>query len=136
MAIPFRRDLTTFLEEFADQHRGVRLGRMFGLPAIYVGRRLVACLVEDGLIVRLPAEVAKRELKSGGKPFSRRGSRPSRSWILYQPPTPVAARRLTPVLEVAAREMAYLQTEELTGVKLPASRSVPARSRPRRPRSR
>lgn len=136
MSIPYRRELASFLEEFAEQHRGVRLGRMFGLPALYVGRRLVASLIEDGVIVRLPDELAKREQKAGGRPFSRRGSRPSRSWVLYQPATATAARRLTPILEIAAREMAYLQTEELTGVKLPASRSVTARSRVRRGRGR
>jgi TfoX/Sxy family transcriptional regulator of competence genes len=136
LPIPYRRELAAFLEEFAEQHRGVRLGRMFGLPAIYVGRRLVASLIEDGVIVRLSAELAKRELKAGGRRFSRHGSRPSRSWVLYQPETAVAARRLTPILEIAAREMAYLQTEELTGVKLPASRSVSARSRARRARGR
>ncbi len=109
---------------------------MFGLPAVYVGRRLVACLIEDGVIVRLPDEVAKRELKAGGQPFSRRGGRPGGGWVLYQPATAVAARRLTPVLEIAAREMAYLQTEELTGVKLPAGASRSTRSRPRRTRGR
>src|SRR5688500_17512462 len=110
MSIPFRRDLQPFLEEFAEQHRGVRLGKMFGLPAVYAGRRLFACLIEDGVIVRLPDDIARRELRAGGKPFSRRGGpsggakrRPMGSWVLYEPRSPVDARRLTPVLEIAAR---------------------------------
>src|SRR5688572_28290342 len=88
MSIPFRRDLQPFLEEFAEQHRGARLGRMFGLPAVYAGRRLFACLIEDGVIVRLPDDIARRELKAGGKPYSRReraSDRPMGSWILYEP---------------------------------------------------
>jgi hypothetical protein len=121
MSIPFRRDLQPFLEEFAEQHRGVRLGKMFGLPAVYAGRRLFACLIEDGVIVRLPDDVARRELRAGGKPFSRGGGRPGKpmgSWILYEPRSAAAVRRLTPVLEIAARHIARRQTEELTGVKL------------------
>jgi hypothetical protein len=36
---------------------------------------------------------------------------------MYTPRTATAARRLTPVLEIAARHIARQQTEELTGVK-------------------
>ena len=119
MSIPFRRDLQPFLEEFVAQHKGVRLGKMFGLPAVYVGRRLFACLIEDGVIVRLPDAVAKRELKAGARPFNerQRPGKPMGAWILYEPRTAAAARRLTPVLEIAAQHVARRQTEELTGVK-------------------
>ena len=117
MPIPFRTDLQTFLTEFAEQHRGIRLGKMFGLPAVYVGRRLIACLMEDGIIIRLPNDVAKREIKGEGAPFSRRG-KATGSWVKYRPRTSVDARRLAPVLEIAARHMAERQVEEMTGVRL------------------
>jgi len=118
LPIPYRRELTSFLEEFAAQHRGVRLGKMFGLPALYAGRRLFACLLEDGVIVRLPDDIARRELRGGARPFSRRGGRPMGSWVMYEPRTAAAARRLTPVLELAARHLARKQTEDLTGVRM------------------
>jgi|SRR5688572_19626842 hypothetical protein len=125
MSIPYRRNLAVFLEEFAAEHRGVRLGKMFGLPAVYAGRRLFACLIEGGVIVRLPDDAARRELKAGARPFSRGGRtaagpqrRPLGSWVMYEPRTAAAARRLTPVLEIAARHVARRQAEELTGVKL------------------
>jgi len=106
MPIPFRADLQPFLAEFADEHRGVRLGRMFGLPAIYVGRRLATCLIEDGLIVRLPPEIARQEIRSKrGKPFSRRG-REMGTWVLYTPRSAIDARKLTPTIERAARALA------------------------------
>jgi hypothetical protein len=126
--IPFRSELRPFLEEFVETHRGARLGKMFGLPALYAGRRLFACLIEDGMIVRLPPEIARREIRNGAKPFqgppSRRPaarsgqSRTSRSWLMYRPRSIVAARRLVPVLELAAREVARRQVEEMTGVSL------------------
>lgn len=117
MPIPFRSELRTFLAEFAEEHRGVRLGLMFGLPAIYVGRRLVTCLIEDGVIVRLPAELARQEIQSKrGTPFSRRG-RATGSWVLYTPRTAADARRLTPTVERAVRHLAERQVEDLTGIK-------------------
>jgi hypothetical protein len=116
--IPFRSDLEPFLTEFVEQHRGVRLGKMFGLPAGYAGRRLFVCLIEDGVIVRLPEDVAKREMKRGGAPFSRRGGRPSGAWVKYTPRTSAEARRLGRVLEIAVDHVARRQTEDLTGVKL------------------
>jgi hypothetical protein len=123
MPIPFRSDLQPFLTDFADQHRGVRLGKMFGLPAVYVGRRLVTCLMEDGIIVRLPEDVAKTEIRAKrGRPYSRRGKAMG-SWVMYKPRTSGEARRLTPILEVAARNVAERVTEEITGVRLRKGRS-------------
>ena len=118
MPIPFRTELTSFLDEFAEHHRGVRRGKMFGLPAIYVGRRLVTCLIEDGLIVRLPNEVAKREIRARkATAFSRKG-REVDGWVLYQPRTATSARALTPIVETGVRHIAERQTEEITGVRI------------------
>ena len=107
MPVAFRADLRPFLEEFVDAHRGVRLGRMFGAPGLFAGRRLFACLVDGGLIVKLPADVARRELQRGALPYERRGSR-VRAWVIYRPRTSVDARRLWPVLELAVRAAADL----------------------------
>lgn len=122
MSIPFRSDLERFLAEFMEQHRGTRLGQMFGLPAGYVGRRLFTCLIEDGIIVRLPDEVARDEIRSRrASPYSNRAHEMGR-WVMYRPRTVTHARRLAPMLELAARHVAERITEEITGVKLPRSR--------------
>ena len=116
--IPFRSELTAFLDEFADQHRGVRRGKMFGLPAIYVGRRLVTCLMEDGIAVRLPEDLATREIRERkGRPLTSRGHAMGR-WVTYRPRTATAARKLTSVIELAVRHIAERQTEEITGITL------------------
>jgi hypothetical protein len=118
LTLLFRSELTSFLDEFAEHHRGVRRGKMFGLPAIYVGRRLVTCLIEDGLIVRLPNEVAKREIRARkAKAFSRKG-REVDGWVLYQPRTATVARGLTPIVETGVRYIAERQTEEITGIRI------------------
>jgi len=123
MPIPFRSELTAFIDEFAEEHRGVRRGKMFGLPAIYVGRRLVTCLMEDGIIVRLPEDAARREIRAKkGKPFSPAGREPAArktgNWVMYRPRTSIAARALTPIIEESARHIAERQTEEVTGITL------------------
>jgi hypothetical protein len=117
MPIPFRSDLQPFLTEFIEHHRGVRPGKMFGLPAGYVGRRLFTCLMEDGILVRLPMDIARREIRKGAEPMSQR-PRTMGMWVIYRPKTAAAARRLTPILEIAARNVAERQTEDITGVKL------------------
>jgi hypothetical protein len=129
--IPFRADLRVFLAEFIEEHSGIRLGRMFGLPAGYVGRRLFVCLMEDGIIVRLPPDLADREIATGSatrhtysrspgavrKPGSGRPGRGAVArWVKYRPRTIVDARRLVPLLEVAARHIAERQVEEVTGL--------------------
>src|SRR5437762_9818456 len=52
VAIAFRADLHRFLGDFIEHLRGLRLGRMFGVPAGYAGRRMFVCLIEDGFIVK------------------------------------------------------------------------------------
>jgi hypothetical protein len=104
--IAFRADLQPFLADFIEQHRGLRIGRMFGLPAGYAGRKLFVCLMEDGLIVRLPEQLAKEEVRSRKAVIFNRNGKPSKSWIKYRPRTAAEARRLAPMLERAARYVA------------------------------
>jgi len=90
---------------------------MFGRPARYVGRRLLASVTEDGLIVRVPANVAARESKNEGRRYSRRAG-PLGVWVLYRPRTIIDARRLSPVLEIAARHLALTHAEGPAGAKV------------------
>lgn len=105
MAMAFRVDLQPFLIEFVERHRGLRIGRMFGSPAAYAGRRLFVCLTADGLIVKLPQGVAREEVcRRKAAPFVYRG-KPSKTWIEYSPQSTTDMNRLVPVLEVAARHV-------------------------------
>jgi hypothetical protein len=62
---------------------------------------------EDGIIVKLPVDLVRREIARGARPHQRQG-RVLRSWVLYRPRTIVDARRLWPILELAARNAADL----------------------------
>ena len=108
--------LSQFLEEFVDRHRGVRPGKMFGRPCVYVGRRLCARLDDRGIVVRLPGELARREVREHGMASGQRG-RGARSWVVYRPRTPPEFRHLVRMLEIAVRDAA----EGVTGVAAGAS---------------
>jgi len=97
-------DVRSWFTEFLDAHRGVRLGRLFGHPAAYAGRRVFAYLMEDGIIVKLPVDVARRERSRGAAPHTDASGKDA--WMTYRPRTVEDARRLWPILELAARNAA------------------------------
>lgn len=97
-------DLRSWLTEFLDAHRGLRLGRLFGRPAMYAGRRVFAYLTEDGIIVKLPVDVARRERSRGAVPHTPTPGKDA--WMTYRLRTADEARRLWPILELAARNVA------------------------------
>ena len=79
---------------------------MFGLPAGYAGRKMFVCLIEDGLIVKLPERLAREELRRGNAAPFMRGGKASKGWIKYVPRNARETLRLAPLLEVAARHVA------------------------------
>ena len=138
MPIPFRRDLERALAEFVGFRKGLRMGWAFGVPAAFAGRRMFACVVEDGLACRLPSEAARRELRAGAKPFSLviQGTRPGAAraransgWVYYQPSRGVLNRQISMALEEGARHAAALSVSGAS------SKPRPWSSRPSRTRS-
>lgn len=89
MSIPFRADLRAVRTEFANQRSGVCLGRV-ALRAGYVGRGLFARPMEGGIIVRLPAHVARLEIKGHAQLYSR-WDQPLGCWVTYRPDRPPSA---------------------------------------------
>jgi hypothetical protein len=63
---------------------GVREGKMFGVPAFYVGRRLFACVYGDVAGVKVPEDLAQRLLDdSRFAPFQPRGRHKMREWVQF-----------------------------------------------------
>jgi hypothetical protein len=136
MPIPFRRDIERALAEFVAVHKGLRMGWAFGLPAAFAGRRMFACVVEEGLACRLPSEAARRELRAGAKPFSLiiQGTPPgavrkrtNSGWVYYQPARGTLNREISQALEEGARLAATLSLSGSTPKPRPWSR--PSRTR-------
>jgi hypothetical protein len=105
-----RRELLDLFETFVAQHRGLRLGKMFGAPAIYAGRRLSACLMDDGVVMKLPAAARDRARALGGRPWTP-AARPAKrramtGWVIVVPRRSEDTARLLPLLEAAAHHVA------------------------------
>lgn len=123
MRAAWRKDLEHLLHTFVADHRGLRTGRMFGLPGAYAGRRLFACVFQDGLTLKLPADARSVAFGRGATLWTPMGRR-MREWVLFRPESPQASAVVLPFLEIAARHAAELATSG------PAADS-PARSRAR-----
>jgi hypothetical protein len=105
----WRKDLEHVLQTFVADHRGLRTGRMFGLPGAFAGRKLFACVVQDGLTVKLPGTARSAALDRGATPRAPMGRR-MREWVLFRTESAPVASSVLPFLEVAARHAAELAT--------------------------
>lgn len=77
-----RADVAEFLATRLCADPAVRQGTMFGHPAFYVGRRMVACVYGAGVGLRLPRERVQALLGTRGiVPFEPYGRVGMREWI-------------------------------------------------------
>jgi hypothetical protein len=70
------------LEQIMLRLPNVRRGKMFGKLAFFVGRRLFACLIDDGVAVRLSPPQAEHS-KARLREFRPRGRRMT-NWVLLE----------------------------------------------------
>lgn len=98
-------DMEKILNEFVLAHRGLRMGRLFGLPVAYAGRRIFARISDLGLEVKLPASGREAAIRVGAAHRPRRGVE-RRGWTTLR----VTGRSTTATagtwLELAARHAA------------------------------
>lgn len=60
----------------------IRAGSMFGSPAVFVGRKMAACVVDGRIGMRVPAAVARLSLSDGrAAPFRPHGRPAMPEWI-------------------------------------------------------
>lgn len=78
----YRQDHLTVLRQLVLGVHGVREGKMFGHPAFFVGRRMFACVYDDGVGLKLPAHRASALIEAGGAaPFQPYGKPKMREWV-------------------------------------------------------
>lgn len=80
-----------FLDEFVATHRGTRVGRLFGQPAAFAGRRVFARVSRRGLEYRVQTV----------RPLGQRTRKVNSGWILVRPATDRDYVTLVPLLERA-----------------------------------
>ena len=78
----FNPDHKVVLDSVLLQIPGVVAGTMFGYPAYYINKKLFACLYEEGVGIKVPAEVAESLVgKKGIIRFQPKGRKPMKEWI-------------------------------------------------------
>jgi TfoX/Sxy family transcriptional regulator of competence genes len=78
----FNRDIRETLDSLLLEFPGVTAGKMFGYPAYYVGKKLFACLYENGVGIKVPEDLAEELIKTEGIiNFQPMGRAKMRQWI-------------------------------------------------------
>jgi len=84
-AAPITHDKDLFQSLFTEARRigpTVRMGSMFGCPAVYQGRKLAACVYGSSVGLKVPAEIASGSLRAGRAAAFRPYGKPAmREWI-------------------------------------------------------
>ena len=107
MHVAWRKDLEQLLNTFVADHRGLSMGRLFGAPAAYAGRKVFACVVSEGITLRLSSDAMPAALERGGRRWTPIGRRMT-NWVIFKPASGHATACLAPFLEIAARHVAQL----------------------------
>ncbi len=83
----WNEEVAEALVEVADELDDTRVGKMFGYPALYAGRKLFACAYGDGVGLKLPGEVVAEliEEEEGFEPFQPYGGKARmREWVFLK----------------------------------------------------
>jgi hypothetical protein len=86
MAEPTPTDLEckSALDEMLGELPEVRIGKMFGVPAYYVGKRLFACVFGDAVGIKVPEPLAQELLADPRfSPFQPYGKAKMREWVQF-----------------------------------------------------
>jgi hypothetical protein len=82
---------------------GIRIGSMFGCPAVFVGRRMAFCVYGSAIGAKIPEAEAARLIASGeATAFRPNGRPPMKEWIELRA-TPGDSVTPAPILTLALR---------------------------------
>ncbi len=89
---------------------GVRAGKMFGYPAYFKGRKLFACVYEDGVGIKVPEDLAERLLsRPDVSPFRPMGKPKMHNWVQITHGNSAEYRTDAEVFYAAVRFVAALE---------------------------
>jgi len=78
----YNQDVNSVVDEILLQFPGVVAGKMFGYPAYYLNKKMVGCIYEDGVGLKVPETIAKGLLENAHiTHFQPLGRRKMREWI-------------------------------------------------------
>lgn len=81
----WNEEVADALVEVAEELPDIRVGKMFGYPALYAGGKLCACAYGDGVGLKLPGEVVAAAVEEEGfEPFQPYGKARMREWVFLK----------------------------------------------------
>jgi hypothetical protein len=90
-----RQLFQSLLAEARQLDPSIRTGQMFGCPAVFLGRRMVACVYGNSIGAKVPAPVASDSLDAGRATVFRPYGKPAmREWIQIDGGAAALRRRL------------------------------------------
>lgn len=80
--IVFNNEIKIFIDSILLKIPGVVAGKMFGFPAYFINKKLFACIYENGIGVKIPANMASELIgKDGIIHFQPLGKSKMKEWI-------------------------------------------------------
>jgi hypothetical protein len=80
--VSFNPEIKKVVDSILLKYPLVQSGKMFGYPAYYVNKKLVACIYESGVGIKVPEDVAKTLIgKEGIGHFHPLGRPEMKEWI-------------------------------------------------------
>lgn len=109
--VQFRSEIKAVMDELLLGDPRVRSGKMFGYPAYYAGEKLAICLYEDGVGVKLPADIAAELIADDAHvvPFQPLSRPKMREWVQINLSSAVEYRGYQPRFEESIRFVLSLQ---------------------------
>lgn len=87
----------------------LREGRMFGSPAVFIGRRMAACVLAAEVGLRVPAVLAEAAREIGrARAFTPHGKAPMREWIALD----LTAGRLAEAADLIAAALDFARAND------------------------
>jgi hypothetical protein len=98
------------LDSFLLSNELVTPGKMFGFPAYYVGKKLFACVYENGVGLKVSAQTLEEQAGNEDvSPFVPMGRHTMKAWIYLTHPSPESFLENRTLLESSAAYVASLQ---------------------------
>jgi hypothetical protein len=78
----YNQNVKETLDSLLLKFPGITAGKMFGYPAYFAGKKLFACVYEDGVGIKVPEDLAKDLINTEGVKYFQPMGRPRmKRWI-------------------------------------------------------
>jgi hypothetical protein len=103
IGVLYNKDIKETLDSILLEFPEVTAGKMFGYPAYYIGKKLFACVYENGVGIKVPEELAKELIKRDEiVNFQPMGRSKMKQWIQINRADPAAYRKDLEIFRASA----------------------------------